>query len=540
MAYNRMGQIHNLLGRPDQAVEHYKKAIEHQERLVAEFPKRPEYRTDLALSYHDFAMVQDNARAEKLYRAAIHLWEPLAVSDPAVRVQLGNTYCSLGICYLQRRDFQSAEAHYLKSRKIRAKLAEDQTPEKRAALAMTDYDLALLHLTTGRQQEAETEFRRCAAVWEPLATDERWHREYQRSLAECYNSLGHILTEQGRTAEAETVLLKALKLRERLARLFPGIPGNRENTARAHHMLAALFQSRRSTSKAIDEYLRAVAIREALAEEFPNEPAYLALAAESLQNLGLVYHSANEFEKAEAAYRKALKLLEPYGHGGVGASRFPASLGAVYINLGTLCQKDRPQEALIYHDRAVATFEPMLREHPEDSGARTDLINAFGARANTNTALGRHGESLADWEQVIALSKPEAIEALRFHVCLARARAGDHARASSELAAWAKGKKTEAADLYNFACIYSLCSAAAQKDSSLSEDRRREQSNRYAETALNYLEQSRAAGMFQTQADQDLLRTDSDLEAVRTRVGLPSLLNRLKLTPVLTDSKPGS
>ena len=103
------------LGKLPAAEEHDRKALAILEKLAAEFPAVPDYRSDLALSHDSLgnllAGLGKRPEAEEQYRKALAILEKLVAEFPAVqqfRVDLGGRYCNLGIS--GRRSGQPSES----------------------------------------------------------------------------------------------------------------------------------------------------------------------------------------------------------------------------------------------------------------------------------------------------------------------------------------------------------------------------------------------------------------------------------------------
>src|SRR5262245_55559164 len=85
-AYRRMGRIHSQLGQQLQAEKNFGEALALLEKLVAEFPARPEYRHTLALTNDNLDAtllhLGREAEAVKSYQRAIDLMQKLVVEVP--------------------------------------------------------------------------------------------------------------------------------------------------------------------------------------------------------------------------------------------------------------------------------------------------------------------------------------------------------------------------------------------------------------------------------------------------------------------------
>jgi tetratricopeptide (TPR) repeat protein len=103
------------LGKPADAEAAYRAALAIQERLAAEFPAVPGYRSDMADSHHSLGLLLaglgKRAEAEAAYRAALALFEKLASEHPDVPdYRTGQDRTSLALGGLWVADGKVADA----------------------------------------------------------------------------------------------------------------------------------------------------------------------------------------------------------------------------------------------------------------------------------------------------------------------------------------------------------------------------------------------------------------------------------------------
>jgi hypothetical protein len=118
---------------------------------------------------------------------------------------------------------------------------------------------------------------------------------------------------------------------------------------------------------------------------------------------------------------------------------------------------------------------------------------------------------------MVELSEGSTRDQYRAEWAATLARAGDHARAAAEAGALAGRAGSTGAVLYNAACAFSLSSAAARQDRTLSEAERARRAEGYAARALELLAQADAAGYFKDPAHVSHMHKDPDLDPLRAR-----------------------
>jgi tetratricopeptide (TPR) repeat protein len=121
------------------------RAIDIFEGLVAEFPERPEYRSELALTLHNLAAMDAargrHADAEPYFRRAIDAWRPLlgpiaTGGDVPARVGMANAHRNLAIGLQQGPRAAEASTHYAASRDLLVGVLQIEPGRDEAALAL--------------------------------------------------------------------------------------------------------------------------------------------------------------------------------------------------------------------------------------------------------------------------------------------------------------------------------------------------------------------------------------------------------------------
>ena len=79
---------------------------------------------------------------------------------------------------------------------------------------------------------------------------------------------------------------------------------------------------------------------------------------------------------------------------------------------------------------------------------------------------------------------------------------------------------------YNFACVYSMSSAAAAKDAALPASEREKFADQYGRLAVELLERAHTAGSIAAGLG-DYLKRDTDLDALRARDDFKKLVGEL-------------
>src|SRR5262249_48443682 len=178
LAYRRMGDIYNMLGKQAEAEVAYRKALDLQEHLATDVPGAPDYRRDLAASHTNLGIMLEATRktreAEQSYRRALDLRRQLAADFPT-------------------------------------------RPDSRRDLAAAHINLAVLLRLQGRSQDAEESYREAVSILEQLVVEFPRDPDYRFSLSIAHAGLGNVFHVRGRIREAEVACRQAVELQEGLA-----------------------------------------------------------------------------------------------------------------------------------------------------------------------------------------------------------------------------------------------------------------------------------------------------------------------------------
>ncbi|MGI8978125.1 MAG: protein kinase domain-containing protein [Pirellulaceae bacterium] len=314
----RVGNMRRTLGELKEAEKDYDQALGIYQPLAADFPSRPEFRRDLALTHNNLGNLL-NARgrpreAETAYTDALALQKQLAAdfpTRPEFRQDLAACYNNLGILLCDTdRPKEAAKAH-ADALALQKHLAADfpGNPKFRQDLARSHSNLGNLLKVTYRFKEAESAYAEALAIEKQLAADFPGQPEFRRELAAGYDNLGALLQltlRKDRLQEAEKAHVEALAVFKQLAADFPTRPEFRQDLALSYNNLAALLGKTGRLKEAEKAYLDAVAIYKQLVADFPNQPDLRSSLAGSLGNLAMLCNERRDFKAAKAYLEEAL------------------------------------------------------------------------------------------------------------------------------------------------------------------------------------------------------------------------------------------
>jgi tetratricopeptide (TPR) repeat protein len=229
----------------------------------------------------------------------------------------------------------------------------------------------------------------------------------------------------------------------------------RNSLADGVEALGQLHRQAGQQPQAEGTYLRALQIREALAREQPGEPGYQSSLAGLHNHLGIYYFDVNNTSKSEAHYRQAIAV----GTKNVGDVWQRAQLAGYHCNLGhTLRRQSQPEPAIAEYTKAARLLEALWTDPDLAPGVhrtvRSYLGNTYMGRLAVFTQAGRLAEALADQERLLQIDPERHGELVLFVRALTLARLGVSARAVAEADALARRPKLTSGQCYNLAGAY--------------------------------------------------------------------------------------
>ena len=186
-----------------------------------------------------------------------------------------------------------------------------------------------------------------------------------------------------------------------------------------------------------------------------------------------------------------------------------------YLNMGQLVLQGRPDIALPWFTKSIATLEPVLAQEPNLLRARGSFLKAHSGRATARNMLGRHAEALKDYDKALEFDDGQFRLVLRVERALTLVRLKEYARAMTEADAVAEARDANAAVTYDAACVFALCAGFAKEA---------DQAERHAARAVALLKRAVARGF----KDVAHLKKDADLAALRARNDFQNLLKELE------------
>jgi serine/threonine protein kinase/tetratricopeptide (TPR) repeat protein len=418
------------------------RAIATLEALADEFPKNPDYATDLAEYYAALQTLLHSERrwgdAETVIRKQMAVWEKMADAAPGTRLyrqQLAWSHMSLGYVLEQAGRLPEAVALQRGALKVYEQLWADfrnASSIRVSSLGRDDSErcigLGEALTRSGKTKEAGDAFCLALAFFEKEAPGlERWTRnpQFWKVCDDIDRHLGENLKKTGRRQEAALTYSLLMDLLEKPA----ATAQRRDATAGRMFVimafrLAGLFTEGGQFEEAEKVNRRGLAAAEKLVADFPRDPGFMymrsgmfigheTLLAISHHNLGVCLLRQGRAEESRQAWARAVAVLEEPAPPGAGDLQRRSRLRELYERQGFHLEAvGRPIEAAEAYYRADLTggidvgsshYKAVIRLRP-------DFAEAHNALGELRVAMGSWDRAVPCFREAIRL-KPDYAEA---------------------------------------------------------------------------------------------------------------------------------
>jgi tetratricopeptide (TPR) repeat protein len=466
-----------------------------------------------------------DAYEREVLEKALRFYEAVALPQSnAPELRFEAVLASFRVAEIRRHfnELQAAEAGYKRAVAISESLAAEypDRPEFVQEYAGSLNSLGYLYMITERPGLAEASFKQGIAIRRKLVADHPRDAAYRFGLARVQNNLGILYTRTSRRDDSESALNTASALGRELLEESPADRALRVFIVKVVMNLGNL-PGRVQRSVELDaQNDKAVTTARELLKEQPQSVEFRSLLAASLRAQASYYARTGRPDRSKAANDEALTIQERLVADHPDRAEITHELGVSYYCIAHMhIFNNASKAAEDWVGRAIRVFEESLRAQPGRSDIRRLLGMSYHARAQALTDLRRSAEALPEWERAIEFTDPKSDRYLSLLAsrALVRAYLGDLGSAVDEVSAVPKKGSEEGVILYNEACIFALAAAAIAKDLSRDPPGRAALAEQYAVHAIKSLAESRRAGFFEEPINAPLIRSDPDLDPLRSR-----------------------
>jgi tetratricopeptide (TPR) repeat protein len=338
---NNLGSIYDSTGRPSEAEDSYRQAVE-QSRILVQIS--PAYRPTLAMALANLGtLYADTNRfndAEAMIHEALEINRSLVEENPSAHLPaLGASLSLAGLLYSDTDRFELAEKAFQEALSIRRELVQKNPSAYRHELARTLFQWANCCKRYGRTGEAEKAYLDALAEYRCLQQENP--ERFLPRLGSALTGLGELYRDTKQVAKAEETYNEALDVYRNLTSTTTQPATYEPYLAGVVTNLILVYLNSDRAKLAEDLLLETLDRRERLRQAYPDAP--LSDIGQLWINLGTAYLSQKRYEDAEALYNLALQHYLKL------SDRDPSVwqlIAACFKNLAAVCDATgRPDQA---------------------------------------------------------------------------------------------------------------------------------------------------------------------------------------------------
>jgi tetratricopeptide (TPR) repeat protein/tRNA A-37 threonylcarbamoyl transferase component Bud32 len=548
----RIARILQDLGDRAAAADHYRKARELQEQLVAERPSDKDYRNDLAATLNNLAMLDRyglpaggqgewHERAIALLARSVELRESLArdyPDDVAMQTNLASGFSNYAIALEAAGRRDEARRMRDRARALREALVRTHPDDRElpTELAKTYNNLGATHHESGDVPEALKYYRMAIDIWEKYRAKTPTSESTGELAMICHNA-GKLLHQAERATEAAPYLERARDLYEQLARENAGVPDFLVRVGEVETTLGILYADLERQADAVQAFRKAASARERLHKAFPERLEYRRDMAQAQNNLGAMLKRVGKLEESVTAIRAAQTLWEEARRERPEDRRVLSSLAMTYTNLGaSLEAAGRSGDSLPAYAQALDVYRTLVESDTASLGLRHEMAGTYDNRGIALLKLGRHEEALDDFRRAVdiereVLAKAPGRQAYRrqlsehyLGVALALRKLNRPAESAATTVERLKLWPDQARELYTAAGEFAQCIPLVGKAGGNTDADGDKERLRYTDLALDALRRAAAAGF----DDARHMARNPDLAPLRDLEDFQALLREVE------------
>jgi tetratricopeptide (TPR) repeat protein len=452
-AEHRLAQLFSRLGQFDDALSSANHAITLLETMPVDW-EPAKVAMELADALHDkdasLAAKGKIADALPVAKRAVEVIRQLLAEDPddlSARKLLAEVTGNLGSRFQQLRQFDQSLAAKTESVLIGEQLLLEQPDDVglKRSLGIKSMNLAILLVNMNRYVDAQERFGQSLQIRNELVEREPDSAIYQFDLAFVLHNMAGLEFRSHQPQQAESLAHRSADISRKLVQQYPLVEQYRRHLILSLGNRSAILNVLRKfdESKIVIEEMNSLA--EQSIRNFPDVPLYRLMLANGSSSLA-----------------------------------------------SALAEQGLHQEAIQFHDTAIAQLREMIDQSIESSRATQMLESALYGRATALGYVDRHDDAIADWDALIKITRPNEVNTIWLCRATSLVKKGEVDSALADVER-VLGETRELPEdqrdfrpFYNSACVYSLLSARVED-----EDKSRE----HALRAIELLQQAIDAGL---------------------------------------------
>ncbi len=368
-----------------------------------------------------------NLRMGKYDQVVDNYSKALSLSESSLgkeHVQTARVYSSMGLLMEKEGNTSQSMEHYIKANAILEKVLGDNNPE----VATSYNNLGMLYYSLGNLDKAMECFEKS------LAINEKKLDANHPGLARNYSNIGSVYNAMGDNARALEYFTRALDIRQKVfggthpdvaktiidmgaayldmsdydkaldcytkaLEITEKVMGNiHPDVAICYNNIGQVYEHQRDLDKALEWYGKSLDIKQKMFGD--NHPSTI----NSFENMGKIYFVQKDYNHALDYYSRVLNARE------TAHSDDKLRLADAYDNMGTvLCRRGEFDQALDYLLKGVAIREQVQGNHQATAQTCWKIADAYDGLADYDKALDYYQKAL---DVMVALKSENSKQAV--------------------------------------------------------------------------------------------------------------------------------
>jgi tetratricopeptide (TPR) repeat protein len=416
-----------------------------------------------------------------------------------------------------QREIESAKQLYELVKEVQKQLVEKspRISQYQDDLARTYYNLGDLYRQSDKES-AKTAYQQAVNRWRDLTERHPDVLIFQRNLADALCRLSMAYSNTADTRKAEELANQAIGI---LSGEHKSDPQFRDGLAQAYIHRGNVLRKAKNAPLAEGNYQQAQEILQELVKTHPEVPQYQNELANCLNDRGLL----EEAEK-EKAFRGALELWQRLHKNYPEDLEFALGVNTAARNLGDMLAFNKDPKvsegALDCYRQALAALAPQ----DQNPAVRDAICKTYTQRAMFYVQL-KSPLAQEDWNQAFLFAR-EPTAVVRYYRAMFLSQEREHVGAVALADSLVDDPNMSREGLFQLACIYARCCAAATPDAMLSLGPN-SKSEGYADSSLKCLYKARELGYFKNPRNLEKLKKP-DLDSLRQRMDFQRFLSEVE------------
>ncbi len=319
IAYDKLGTVFLKLGQNEAALAQFEEGTKIVRTLVEADPTALKLQRDLSASYQNLgdALYRLGRTESSLahYEKSLEIHQRLALADSDnAQLQLDmamlNTKAGDALWMLTRTE--DALQRFRDALRISRNVAEfdKNNSQKQRFLSVALQHMGDILRSLGRNDDARLQFEESLAIQLALAESDQSNFERQNDLSNGYERLGDVSLSQGQPDDALRFFNLCYEIAKHQVEIDPTDALSHRNLSISHSKLGDLFLQIRRTDDALTQFQASAAILQSLASAEPNDAQRQRDLWASHYKLAQVRMSRDEFSLAAEEYETAIVILK--------------------------------------------------------------------------------------------------------------------------------------------------------------------------------------------------------------------------------------